>query len=846
MSRYKIDYGIDLGTTNSAIARIDNGQSQIIKNDLQSDVTASCVSINKKQAVYLGEQALNMLNSERKKAMEDWSERSTNCFMEFKRTMGTDKSYQSSHMGKSFTSEELSAEVLKRLKSFVHDEEVKTAVITVPARFTVNQKDATKRAADLAGFKEPHLLQEPIAASFAYGLDAKRGDGHWIVFDFGGGTFDTALLKAEEGVLKVIDTEGDNHLGGKNLDEEIIDKIIIPWFKETYSIDSILSDSNKSRIFKNVLKRYAEELKIQLSFNEEYNLLTDLGDIPGEDDNGEEFEIDLTINQEQLKQAVEPVFQKAIDQTKEILKRNNLNGNKIESLILIGGPTHSPILRNMLEEQICKPASGVDPMTAVARGAALYASTLDMPEVIREETRDKTKIQLDVGYESTTVEPETFVTIKTIPEKTEGDIPAPVFAELLRDDEAWSSGKKEINATGELIEAQLNEGQTNTFYIKVSDSKGDVYECEPGQIQIIQGTSVGSANLPYNIGIGIKRSSDNKRVFEPARGLEKNQPLPATGVINGLKTQKDIRPGNKEDFVQIPLYQGDTDAEGSRDILNHHIYDIFIQGDQLPELLPRNSDVDLTIMTDKESGRPVKAEAFFPSLDHTEEVEIPSDKVQEDIDGSWLQTELNRASKEIDRMEQEGHHNHNPELEKLKKEVQHLKDRLDQDPSDYDRKTEVLDNLRKSFRKVDQLEEQVDWPKMEQELNEELSYLEKANNEFGDEDSRKRLQEYRRKVEEVKQRKDVKLAKSLKDEMYQEYINLTFLIQLIAFIDNHSKNFNQYHWSDPNQARQLINEGQRVISEHPTVERLHPIVADILKLLPREELSEEDQSLLKK
>ena len=840
MNRHKIDYGIDLGTTNSTISRVESCESSVVKTDTLKDTMPSAVAFNRKKSIFTGDQALNILNADRSKGSD------ANAFIEFKRTMGTDKLYFSSHMDKSFTSEELSAEVLKRLKSFVHDEEVKAAVITVPARFTVNQKDATKRAATLAGFKEAHLLQEPIAASFAYGLDAKRRNGYWIVFDFGGGTFDSALLKTEEGVLKVIDTEGDNHLGGKNLDEEITDKIIIPWFEDNYNIDSILSSSNKSKIFRNILKRYAEELKIQLSFKEEYNLLTDLGDIPGEDDNGEELEIDLTISQNQLKQVIEPVFQKAIDQTIELLQRNNLTGEKIESLILIGGPTHSPILRKMLEEQVCKPVSGVDPMTAVARGAALYASTIDMPDIIREETRDKTKIQLDVGYESTTVEPEAFITIKTIPNKTEGEIPDPLYAELVRDDEAWSSGRKEINKTGELIEAQLNEGKTNAFFVKLSDSMGDEYKCEPHKIQIIQGTSVGSANLPYNIGIGIKSSSDNKRVFKSVTGLEKNQPLPATGVINGLKTQKDIRPGNKKDFLQIPLYQGDTGAEGSRDILNHHIYDIIIQGDKLPQLLPRDSDVDLTIITDKESGRPIEAEAFFPSLDHTEKVNIPSDSVQKDIDGTWLQNELIRASREIDRIDQEGHHKDNPELEKLRKEVEHLKKRFAQDPSDYDRKTEVLDNLRKSFRKVDQLEDEVDWPKMEQELKDELAYLEKANSDFGDESSRKRLEEFHRKVEEVKRRKDVKLAKLLKKEMYQEYINLTLLIQMVIMIDNHSKNFNQYHWSDPNQARQLINEGQRIISEYPSVERLHPVIADLLKLLPREELTEEDLNLLKK
>ena len=135
-------------------------------------------------------------------------------------------------MEKEYSSEELSAEVLKALKSYITDENIKSVVVTVPAKFTVNQKDATLRAAKLAGFEHCELLQEPIAASMAYGLDAKSKDGYWLVFDFGGGTFDAALLKVEEGIMKVIDTEGDNYFGGKNLDYAIVEEIMIPHIRK--------------------------------------------------------------------------------------------------------------------------------------------------------------------------------------------------------------------------------------------------------------------------------------------------------------------------------------------------------------------------------------------------------------------------------------------------------------------------------------------------------------------------------------------------------------------------------------------------------------------------------------
>lgn len=417
MDRIKIDYGVDLGTTNSAISRMENGEPVIKKTDTLKDTLPSCIFVNKKKAIQVGDAAYNAMKRDKLKSARKFDTSASNSFIEFKRTMGTDKSYNCSHLDKKFSSEELSAEVLKALKSFITDESFKSIVVTVPAKFTINQKDATLRAAKLAGFEHCELLQEPIAASMAYGLDSTNKDGYWLVFDFGGGTFDAALLKVEEGIMKVIDTEGDNYLGGKNLDYAIVDEIIIPYLKENNAIESILADDNKKSILQDAMKGFAEETKIQMSFNDSHNILSDLGDIPGEDDDGEEFELDIDVTQDMMKTVLGPIFQKSIDTCKYLLERNNLNGASLDALILVGGPTYSPILRDMLEEQITKPDLGVDPMTVVAKGAALFASTVDVSDEVKEQQRDKTKLQLDFGYEATTVEIEEFVTVKILKDK---------------------------------------------------------------------------------------------------------------------------------------------------------------------------------------------------------------------------------------------------------------------------------------------------------------------------------------------------------------------------------------------------------------------------------------------
>jgi molecular chaperone DnaK len=836
MARTKIDYGIDLGTTNSAISRIESGEAKIIKINGLDDTMPSCIAYNKK-GVLAGKKAFAVYRSEQEASLS--KEIESNAFIEFKRTMGTDKKYFSSNLDKHLSSEELSAEVLKTLKSFVTDEAVNAVVITVPAAFKNNQIDATRRAAKLAGFEHAEVLQEPVAAAMAYGLDNKKKDGFWLVFDFGGGTFDAALLKVEDGIMKVTDTEGDNYLGGKNLDLAIVDEIIIPHIQENFSIDDILDDDTKKLKYREALKSFAEELKNELSFKSEFNLYKEEG--AGTDDDGEDIEIDLTITQSDLEKVLTPVFQKAVDISKKLLERNNLKGSSLDSLILVGGPTFSPIIRKMLEKQICKPDTSVDPMTVVSKGAALYASTVSISEEIKEQTRDKSKIQIEIGHEAATVELEEFVTLKILADKTEGNIPEKVYAEISRSDKAWSSGKVEINEIGEVIETQLIEGKTNGFEVSLFDDKGNILESEPKEFTIIQG--IGGLNsmqgLTLNWGIEIKRRESGNIVFKQVSGLEQNKSLPATGTANGLKTQKQIRPGMDTDFIKIPLYQGEHGADGTRAIYNEHVYDIIISGSDLPALLPENSDVDLMINIDK--SQEVTVQAFFPYLDHTQEIKVPTDTVQS-TDTTWLSNEIRKAKGSIEELKDEG--THVDKVQKIENDLTELEKKFDNSKNDVDGKQEVLTNLRKTLKTIDELNETTEWPKLEEELKEEFYRLEKANKDLGNDRSTQVLNQLRNQLEEVLKTQDIKLGKVLAEEIHSVFFQLTFVYQLINFIRQHNQNFGSYNWKDSNQARQLLNEGLKQIGENPTSEDLHPIVIDLINLLPDTEKPSGDDSVL--
>jgi molecular chaperone DnaK len=834
MGRTKINYGIDLGTTNSAISRMENGEAKIIKIKGKYEIIPSCVAYMTK-GFFVGERALGIYRDEQEARLSKDIE--ANAFIEFKRTMGTDKKYLSSNLKKELSSEELSAEVLKTLKSFVTDEAINAIVITVPAAFKNNQIDATRRAAKLAGFDHVEVLQEPVAASLAYGLDSHKKDGFWLVFDFGGGTFDTALLKIEDGIMKVIDTEGDNYLGGKNLDLAIVDEILLPHIQNRFSINKILNDENKKNKYKEALKPYAEELKNELSFQNTTSLYKE--DRCGTDDNGEEIEIDISVTQQDMNKVFSPVFQKAIDISKKLLERNNLKGSSLDSLILVGGPTFSPVLRKMLEQQICKPNTSVDPMTVVAKGAALYASTVEISEEIKEKTRDKSKIQIEIGHEASTVELEEFVTLKILKEKTEGKIPGKVYAEITRSDKAWASGKVEINEIGEVIETLLVEGKTNRFEITLYDDKGNYLESEPREFTVIQGSKIGNATLIYSWGIEIKQKATEKIVFKEVEGVEKNKSLPAVGVKNGLKTQKKIRPGMDTDFIKIPLYQGEYGADGTRAIYNEHVYDIIIKGTDLPALLPENSDVDLTININK--SQEVTVQAYFPYLDYTAEINVPTDTVQS-VDTTWLANEIRKAKGSIDELKEDG--NHSGKIQKVGQEIIELQKKFENNKNDVDNKQEVLTNLRKSLKVIDEINEATEWPKLEQELKDEFYKLEAANKSFGNEKTTKLFNQIKNQLEEVIKAKDVKLGNAMLEKIDDLFIQLTFIYQLIGFIRHHNQNFGLYNWHDSKKARMLLNQGLDMIGGNPSVDELHPVVISLIELLPFEERPSGDDSVL--
>lgn len=820
MARNKIDYGIDLGTTNSAICRMEKGEPVVIKTDVLKDTMPSCISVNKKGSIKAGDSAYNTMKQDKRRATKSWHKGASNTYVEFKRTMATDTQYPCSNLHKSFSSEELSAEVLKALKSFVTDEKFSSVVITVPAKFTVNQKTATMEAAKMAGFKHCELLQEPIAASMAYGVSSEEKDGLWMVFDFGGGTFDAALLKVEDGIMQVFDTEGDNYLGGKNLDYAIVDNIIISYLQENYAIDGYLQDEEKKEVLRDAMKTYAEDAKNQLSFKDHEDIISNLGDL-GEDEDGEEIELDLTLSQAQVFDVMRPYFQKAVDICKNLIQRNNLNGSQITKLILVGGPTHSPLIRQMLKEQVTPNVdTSIDPMTAVATGAALYASTMDA-EVSDKEIKVGT-VKLDISYESTTVEMAEYVPVCL----AEGPTLNRVFVEFVRGDKAWASGKVEINSKGDVVELNLLEGKANSFNISCYDDKGNILPCFPDEITIIQGSVVGAAPLPYNIAIARWDRNKKRTVIRMAKGLEKNKPLPATGVINDLKTTSQLRPGVSSDVLTVPIHQVDDfeEAEGKSASLYEHVADVVITGEDVDTLMPADSLVDVTLKVD--SSEQMRLEVRFLATGFTVEKVLDTSKkhtmedTNEQISKGFAEAE--NATKTLSES--------GIDVNELQEELAAIRT----DNENTTEKKEVLKHLRELLRKIEKLDAGTEWERVEKELREEFDKLEKAQEDLGNERSAQLVDQLRTQTDNAIRSKNVQVGREVLEQVTRLFFELTILFQCMGFIRYCNERFASLLWKDSSRARQLVNRGMEQINNNPTTEGLRPIAAELLELLPKD------------
>ena len=348
--------GIDLGTVNSEVAVIEGGKPVLIKSAEGEPYFPSIVAFTRDGEMLVGEAAKRQAITNPEGTIH-----------RIKRKMGTNEKIKI--RGKEYTPEQISAFILQKIKRDAEEyigDEIKEAVITVPAYFNDDQRQATKDAGKIAGFEVKRILNEPTAAALAYGLD-KEGEHRIAIYDLGGGTFDITIMEVGDGVFEVLSTNGDTHLGGADMDMAIVDYLAEKFEKE-HGIDLKKDEKALQR-----LMEAAEKAKMELSSSMQTSI--DLPYITVVD--GEPKHIQETLTRAKFEQLIEPIVKRTIEPCQQALEDAKLKAEDIDHVVLVGGTTRIPYVRKVVEDVFKKkPERGVDPMECVAFGAAIQAGIM--------------------------------------------------------------------------------------------------------------------------------------------------------------------------------------------------------------------------------------------------------------------------------------------------------------------------------------------------------------------------------------------------------------------------------------------------------------------------------------
>ncbi len=586
-----INFGIDLGTTNSAIAKYSEGNVEVFKNPMNLKQTLPSVVAFRKNRIVIGDKARELVQKD-----------PANVVGTFKRKMGTADKYHIQSTGEKYSAEALSAFVLKELKNFIHtDEKLDAAVITIPASFDTMQSNATKKAGYEAGFQQVVLLQEPIAASLAYAnkTAADLNDLKWLVYDLGGGTFDVALVEIEDNEMKITDHEGNNYLGGTDFDKAIVEKLIIPQLEMEGTFANLnqemKSSSGKYNRLYNLLLFKAEEAKIALTNMPQAEI-----EFETEDDTGEELDIYMTITVQQFNEIIQPYIDGTVDMIQQMLMRNNLSGDDIEFVLMVGGSTYIPAVRQTLNDKLgINVNCDIDPTSCVATGAAYFAGMkLKDTQGAASQAADlvESKFEIKTAFSKVEQEAETAF-IANIDGELDGH-----FYRITRNDGGYDSGLKPLQKN--IVEyLPLVSGVFNAFTFKVFDEFNNVVPTNVPPIGITQGKySIDGQPLPNDICLEVDAIEQETTFLELI--FKKNTILPAKKTIV-KQVSKNILRGSDDELV-INIVEGHVESLASA---NKTIGFVKFSGKDLERDLIKGSDVEMVFEISE--SRDLKVEVYL-------------------------------------------------------------------------------------------------------------------------------------------------------------------------------------------------------------------------------------------
>ena len=604
--------GIDLGTTNSVAAVFDGSTMTPVRNSQGGTLTPSIVRIDARKNVLVGPRARRYLDTD-----------PANTRSEFKRLMGTANLLEFPAAGVSKKPEELSAEVLKSLRSDIADQTgvlPERAVISVPALFELHQTAATSEAARQAGFERIELIQEPVASAIAAGWSQDSADGPWLVYDLGGGTFDVSLLDTREGLLRIVGHDGDNFLGGRDFDRLLVDLVLQKLAADGVKIDRA---NPEHALALRRLRFAAEEAKIELTRAKDAPIF-----ISGLQVGADTVDVDVFITRNEYEALIVPLIDRSLSICLRLLAANGLAEGGLDRLVLVGGPTVTPLLREKARAVLRADfGEGLDPMTLVAQGAALFAGTVGLdgrPSANAAKAGLSSGPKVWLQFPAMTSDLTPYVVGKLLDQG--GKINAIVVE---REDGKWQSDPAPVGADGSFdLMMSLLPRQSTTFNTYGLLPDGGRVALQPPSFAISHGITLGEPPLARTIGVALA----NNRVLQY---FERGAPLPIRRSFT-LATVETVHPNTQGFALKVPIVQGEfTHAH-----LCRLVGTLEIPAAALKSALPVGAEIELTLELDRggqlrASGRVVSTNQVFDQVAllvtpriTVEEIEAALQKVQ--------------------------------------------------------------------------------------------------------------------------------------------------------------------------------------------------------------------------
>ena len=696
------------------------------------------------------------------------------------------------------------------------------AVITVPAAFEIDQIDATRKAAEFAGLKHSPLLQEPVAAGLAYGFQDESDNVFWLVYDFGGGTFDAAVIQVRDGIIQVVNHKGDNYLGGQKIDWAIVEKKFIPALTQQYSLTDFRRGNKDWRRAIAQLKAEAENAKIKVCHTKEAKTFW-IDDLC-QDDSGQQIDFEFQLTPEDIQEIIRPFVKRSSSLSRQAIEEAELAPQDIDKILLVGGTSLTPWLQESLKKEFDIDLEfKVDPMTVVAQGAAIFAGTQKLEQPAAMTVPGVFNVQLEYEPIGSDIEPPVGGRVSHPGEKSlEG-----YTIELIELKSEWRSGKIALKDNGDFFTTlHAEKGRKCEYRIELCDLRGTVVQAAPDTFEYIVGMVITAPPLTHHIGVAM---ANNEADFF----FEKGNPLPDR-KRKVHRAAYFVHRGKADEKLKVPVIEGENKKRADRNSL---IGALEVSAKNLTRDIPAGADVEITLSCDE--SRIIKVEVYVPILDEEYSTELNYQKVTEDFDK--LDEDFQKEKKRLSEVRQKANSIDSLKADEALAEI------------DAQQMVEGAESLLRTCREgggnidefrtqllhlknaVDTAEDAVEWPMLVEEAREAKEHTKQIVNEHGRSEDKAMLQklESESPIQQAIDSGDIDILRRHTDEMHSLKYSIivrqpSFWVGYLEYLEEQRSSM-----TDDAQASQLFSQGRRAINNND-LEGLQAAVRQLIGLLPRD------------